>query len=105
MTDSDRYLRERERIIDYLQAHKQEFLQHYGIERIGLFGSLLRDDLREDSDIDIAIEMTASKKNLRNFLAFKRALENEFQRPVDLGIESSLKPAVKKQIAREIHYV
>ena len=102
---SDQHPRELERIIGYLQDHKQEFLDNYGIERIGLFGSVVRGELREDSDIDIAIEMTTAKKNLRNFLAFKRTLESVFQRPVDVGIESSLKPAVKKMIAKDIHYV
>ena len=103
--NSDRPLHERERIIGYLQDHKQEFLNNYGIERIGLFGSVMRDELRADSDIDLAIEMTSSKKNLRNFLAFKRELELVFGRSVDVGIESSLKPAVKKSIAKDIHYV
>ncbi len=95
----------KKQVLTYLRDHKKEFLRLYGIEKIGLFGSALRDELREDSDIDLAIEMTAAHKNLGNFLAFKRVLEKDFQRPVDLGIESSLKPTVKESIAQDILYV
>ncbi len=95
----------KEQVIEFLRAHKQEFHDQYGIERIGLFGSIVRGEMREGSDIDIAIEMEASRKKLRNFLAFKRRLEGVFQHPVDLGIESTLKPAVRARIAQDILYV
>jgi len=95
----------KDQILAYLRSHKQEFYEQYGVERMGLFGSIVRDELHEDSDIDLAIEMVASQKNLHNFLAFKRQLEQAFQRPVDLGFESALKPEVKKSIAGNILYV
>ena len=95
----------KEQVIDFLKTHKQEFYEQYGVESIGLFGSILRNELRDDSDIDIAIEMDASRKSLHNFLSFKRQLETAFRRPVDLGIESTLRPAVKESIARDILYV
>ena len=95
----------KDQILTYLREHKQEFFEQYGIESIGLFGSALRNELHDDSDIDLAIEIATSHKNLRNFLAFKRQLEKSFDRPVDLGIESALKPAVKNAIAQDILYV
>jgi len=95
----------KDQVLTYLREHKQEFFDQYGIESIGLFGSILNDRLRDDSDIDLAIEMVASHKNLHNFLAFKRHLEASLQRPIDLGIESALKPTIKKEISEEILYV
>ncbi len=95
----------KDQVLDYLREHKQEFFDLYGVESIGLFGSILSDNLRSDSDIDLAIEMVATQKNLHNFLAFKRQLEKNFQRPVDLGIESALKPTVKKAISQDMLYV
>jgi predicted nucleotidyltransferase len=94
-----------EQVLEFLRDHKQEFHNQYGVERIGVFGSILRDELRDDSDIDIAIEMDSSRKSLRNFLAFKRELEQAFNRPVDLGIESTLKTAIKESVSRDIRYV
>ena len=56
-------------------------------------------------DVDIAIEMDPEKKNIHNFLAFKRRLEKELGRKVDLGIEGAMKPEARKFIEKEIIYV
>jgi len=95
----------KEEILDYLKANKDEFYKKFGVVKIGLFGSYSKDMQREDSDIDLAIEMDKDKKNLRNFFAFKRELESFFGKKVDIGIEKSLKPIVKERIKREILYV
>lgn len=95
----------KEQLVGYFKEHKQEFADSYGVVRIGIFGSAARDELQETSDIDIAIEMIPEKKNLRNFLGFKRLLEQQFGRKVDLGMESALKPIVRASIRKEIVYV
>jgi len=77
-------------ILSYLKENKADFYNQYGIRRVGLFGSFSRKEQTAESDIDIAIEMIAERKNLHNFLAFKRRLEQEFNCNVDVGIESSL---------------
>jgi predicted nucleotidyltransferase len=92
-------------ILNCLGKLKRELEQQFGVVSIGLFGSAVREEIREDSDIDIAIEMAPEKKSLRNFLAVKRLLENELGKRVDLGIEGTLKPLVKKEIQKEIIHV
>ena len=72
--------------------------------RIGLFGSYARGDFREDSDIDIAVEIE-SKNKFRSFFGLKKYLEENLKNKVDLGIESTLKPIAKKQILKEMIYV
>lgn len=37
------------------------FSTQHGIARLSLFGSVLRDDFREDSDVDILVEFPAGK--------------------------------------------
>lgn len=92
-------------ILDFLAQHKDEFLKKYGVTKIGLFGSYVRGDFKEDSDIDIAIEMLNEKKSLNTFFSLRRELEEAFKLKVDLGIESSLKPIAKEKILKEIVYV
>ena len=92
-------------ILQSLTAHKEEFFSEYGLLKIGLFGSYARDEQREDSDIDIAIEIAKDKKNIHTFLKIKREMENLFGKNVDLGIESALKPIAKEYISKEIIYV
>lgn len=44
-------------ILTFLQTHKDEMAQRFGVVSVGLFGSYARGEAREDSDIDIAIEL------------------------------------------------
>ncbi len=90
-------------IIQFLTAHKQELFEQYGVTKIGLFGSYAKDEGIEGSDIDIAVEIT-SKNKFRSFFGLKKHLEESFHNKVDLGIESMLKPIAKDQILKEIIY-
>ena len=94
-----------EQVIALIRNQKHDFHARYGVHKIGLFGSFARKEQTEASDIDIAIEMEPEKKNIHNFLAFKRHLERELGRKVDLGIEGALKPEARKFIEKEIIYV
>jgi len=98
-------VKNRNDIIMFLQAHKDELSQRFGVLSIGLFGSYARGEAREDSDIDIAIELSPDKKSLSNFLGIRRYLEEQFGKTVDLGIESTLKPLVRDLVAKEIIHV
>jgi predicted nucleotidyltransferase len=92
-------------IIMFLQTHKDEMAQRFGVVSVGLFGSYARGEAREDSDIDIAIEIMSEKKSLGNFLGIRRYLEQQFGKTVDLGIESTLKPLAREMVAKEIIHV
>jgi len=92
-------------ILDYLAKNKEIFKEKYGVTKIGLFGSYVRNEQRDDSDIDIAVEMIEEKKTLRTFFGFKQEIEMAFGKKVDLGIESTLKPIAKEYILKEIIYV
>jgi uncharacterized protein len=92
-------------IIEYLTLNKERIHRDYGIIRIGLYGSFVRNEQNDSSDIDIAIELEKGRKNIHNFFSAKRELESVFGRKIDLGIESSLKPDARKLIEKEILYV
>ena len=57
-------IRNRNDIILFLQTHKDELAQRFGVTSIGLFGSYARGDERDDSDIDIAIELLSRSTSL-----------------------------------------
>jgi hypothetical protein len=98
-------VRNKSEIIDFLSSHKEELAQRFGVTSIGLFGSYARAEAKEGSDIDIAIELRLDHKSLRNFFGLRRYLEQELGRPVDLGIESTLKPQIREEISKEIIHV
>jgi len=91
-------------ILDYLSSHKTEFRDNFGVIKIGLFGSYARGEQRDDSDIDLAVEISKEKKALSSFFGIKRMIEKDFGKKVDLGIETTLKPIVKEQVIKEIIY-
>ena len=90
-------------ILDFLSSHKAELAQKYGVTKIGLFGSYARGEEREDSDVDIAVEIDSTNK-FRSFFNLKYFLEDNLHKKIDLGIESTLKPIAKKYIEKEIVY-
>lgn len=93
----------REQILDFLRQHKQEMHDSFGVTKIGLFGSYARGDAREDSDIDVAIEL--SKNTADSYFGLLHFLEDSFNARIDLGIESNFKPIIKPYIMKEIVYV
>ena len=94
----------REQILDFLKQHKQEMHDHFGVTKIGLFGSYVRGTAREDSDIDIAVELEGDRL-FRKFFALESFLKSSLQKEIDLGIESTLKKIVRERVAKEIQYV
>jgi predicted nucleotidyltransferase len=93
----------REQILDFLRQHKQEMFDRFGVVKIGLFGSFVRGDEREDSDIDVAIELSTYSAD--GYFGLLHYLEDSFNRRIDLGIESNFKPIIKTYIMKEIVYV
>jgi len=74
--------------------------EQFGLKKIGLFGSYVGGEQREDSDIDLVVEIESSNK-FRSFFGLKAYLEDALQKNIDLGIESSLKSIVRKYIKKD----
>ena len=92
----------KERILEFLKAHKSEFYEKYSVEKIALFGSYARDKANENSDIDILVKMPS---NFDTYYDFKEHLENVFEKKVDLGLEKSMRAYIASAIKGEIIYV
>ena len=92
-------------IMGFIRSKKNLLYNRYGVKSIGLFGSYINGHYNKNSDIDIVIEFHKDQKNLHNFLAVKRYLENNLNREVDIGIESNLKPSIKEKVKNQIIYV
>ena len=58
-------------------------LRKYGVKRASIFGSAVRMELREDSNIDILVEIDRDL-SLPDFVALKFELEDVLVRKVDL---------------------
>jgi len=90
-------------ILNYLSAHKEKFQKEYEVEKIALFGSFARDEAKEDSDIDIFVDM---KPDLFKLVELKHQIEKDLQRKVDIiRNHKHIKPFLLKMIQKDITYV
>ncbi|HWR57647.1 MAG TPA: nucleotidyltransferase family protein [Thermodesulfovibrionales bacterium] len=97
-------VRSKEEIVSILLSHKKEF-ETFGVRRIGLFGSFLKNTQRKESDVDLLVEFMRGKKNFRNFMELAFFLEDLLNRKVELVTPESLSPYLKPAILKEIEYV
>ncbi len=90
-------------ILNYLKSNSDYFYKRYGVECIGVFGSVARDEANENSDIDILYKIAKDRKlSLFNYLKLTKQLEEYFQKKIDLVREQALKPQLKKYIQNDI---
>lgn len=91
-------------IIAYLKDHKDDFFKKYQISKLTLFGSYSRDENKNTSDVDIAIETPLSDYFL--LYDFKEELERQFHTKVDIvRLRDKMNPVLKKRIERDGIYV
>ena len=77
----------------------------FGVKRLGVFGSFVRGEQKDVSDVDILVEFEKKKKNYKNYLALSNYLEKVFKRKVDLVTSESLSPYIGPYIKKEVVYV
>jgi len=91
-------------IIAYLKEHKNDFMQKYQISKLALFGSYSRDENRDNSNVDIAIETPLS--DYFKLYDFKEELENSFHTKVDIvRLRDKMNMALKRRIEKDGIYV
>jgi len=96
---------EKELVIKKLKEIKDYLRKEYGVEKIGLFGSLVRNEQNESSDIDLLIEIQTEMLSLIKYMKLKFFLEDILGRKVDLVLKRAIKPRLRERIFREIIYV
>ena len=96
--------KEKREIFNFLKYNKN-ILQSYGVKKIGLFGSYVRNQQNKNSDIDILVEFYTSKKNYNNFINLVYYLEDNLNTKIDLLTIESLSPYIGQRILNEVEYV
>jgi predicted nucleotidyltransferase len=84
-----------------------ELCRRYGAARLSLFGSILRDDFRADSDVDILVEFAPTTRiGLIGVAALEADLSNAIGRRVDLRSKDDLSKYFRDEVvasARPLH--
>lgn len=94
----------REESLDLLRQFMAEFGVEFGIESLGVFGSVARGDASPESDVDVVVKMF--RPNLFVLSRLRIELEDRFNQHVDLvSYRSRMNAFLKDRIDREACYV
>ena len=91
--------------IIYAELQKNKaVLEQYGVKQIGLFGSFVRNEGTEESDIDFLVDFEKEKKTLKNLVNLGDFLETVFGKKVDIVTPQGLSPYIGPYILKEVQY-
>jgi uncharacterized protein len=90
----------REEVIRRLRAAEPE-IRGLGVERLALFGSVLRNEARPDSDVDLLVGFAPGRKTYHHFLALSELLEERLGCSVELVTTEALSPFIGPRILAE----
>jgi len=76
-------------------------LKRHNVRRVSLFGSVVRGELSENSDVDILVEIDEDI-SLLDFIGIKLEIEEALGRTVDLVEHDTIKPLLKERILSEM---
>ncbi len=95
-----------EQIKEKLRNHKQELINKYKIKDIGVFGSYVKGNQKEKSDLDILVEFEPhAKLSLLDVSGLEIDLSELLGVNVDLVEKQTLKPYIGKQILHEVIFI
>ncbi|MDR3290577.1 MAG: nucleotidyltransferase family protein [Methanobrevibacter sp.] len=92
-------------ILNILKNNEKYLKKKHRFKSIGVFGSYLNGNVREDSDLDILIEFQKDAKiGLIKYINIEEELSKLFGIEVDLVEKSALKPKIGEHVLKEIVY-
>jgi len=87
-------------VIELLRKHEKEMKERFAVKRIGAFGSFVRGEQKETSDIDLVVEF--ENPTFDNFMDLAFYLEDLTGRSVDILTPEGIKHIRIKEVADEI---
>jgi predicted nucleotidyltransferase len=94
----------RDNVLSLLKSYKSDYFDKYGIEELGIFGSVARGQETSISDVDICIKTKTA--DMFAIVHIKEDLQNILAKRVDIvRIRDKMNPFLKNRIEKEAIYV
>ena len=93
-----------ERVIEILKEHKDWLRKRFKVKEIGVFGSYVRREQREGSDVDVLVDFYETP-TLFEFVELENYLSELLGVKVDLVMKRALKPRIKESVLKEVVYI
>lgn len=91
-------------IVKIIKNNKEGFRAEYGVKKIGVFGSYVRGEENEASDLDILVELEKPIGFVK-FIRLEKRISELLGVKVDLVTKKALKPFIGQRILQEVQYV
>lgn len=79
----------------------EKAIRALGVERLALFGSVLRGDAGPESDVDLLVQFVPGEKSFERFIALSELLEERLGHRVELVTVEALSPFLGPRILAE----
>ncbi len=79
-------------------------IRSLGVRKLGLFGSFVRGQQDDGSDVDVLVEFESGLKTFDNFMDLSFFLEEKLERRVELVTTDALSPHIGPYILAEVEY-
>ncbi|MFH1098249.1 MAG: nucleotidyltransferase family protein [Candidatus Desantisbacteria bacterium] len=93
-----------EEIKKILKTNKAILSNKFKVKEIGVFGSMVRGEEVDGSDVDVLVEFYETI-SLLDFVALENSICELIGRKVDLVMKSALKPRIGRHILKEVAYI
>jgi predicted nucleotidyltransferase len=84
-----------------IRQHLQKITQKYNVSYLGIFGSYIHGEQKEDIDLDILVEFS-KEPDILEFIGLKQELSEILGIEVGLVMKSALKPRIGKRVLEEV---
>jgi uncharacterized protein len=89
------------KVVEELRQDMPELERRYKVKTLGIFGSYIRGEQHQGSDLDLLVEFIDPPSLLR-FLEMEYYLSDLLGVKVDLVMKDALKPVIGKRILNEV---
>jgi predicted nucleotidyltransferase len=87
-------------ILAELRALQPDLKKRYPIIEMGVFGSYVRGEQREDSDLDVLVDL-GDGMTLIDLAGLQLEISDALGLKVDLAMKDALKPRIEKRVLAE----
>jgi uncharacterized protein len=93
-----------EEVTQWLLLNKSALQERYQVRELGIFGSYIRREQTETSDVDVLVEFSEIPSLLK-FVNLENYLSDSLGVKVDLVHKGGLKPRIGERILAEVVYL
>ena len=91
-------------ILETLRQVKPELVKAFKVSEIGVFGSVIRGEQREESDIDILVDLE-EEADLLDLIGLGQFLEERLHHKVDVVPTRALRQEIRDRVLNEVRYL